>query len=60
MLYVVWLVLVHMDHFYTYSTLILVVDYDIQHYLFSMLFVVWLATFSNLCRGGGGVTLIYS
>ena len=51
MLYVVWLVLVYMGHFYTYSTLILVVDYDIHHYLFNMLFVVWLATFSNLCRG---------
>ena len=52
MLYVVLLVLVNMGNFYTYSTLILVVDYDIHHYLFNMIYVIWLATFSNVCRGG--------
>ena len=36
MLYVVLLVLVYMGHFYTYSTLILVVDYDIHHCLFNI------------------------
>ena len=29
-----------------------VVDYDIYHCLFNMLCVLWLAIFSNLCRGG--------
>ena len=29
-----------------------VVDYDIYHCLFNMLYVLWLAIFSNLCRGG--------
>ena len=33
-----------------------VVDYDIYHCLFNMLYVVWLAISSNLCMGGGGVT----
>ena len=32
-----------------------VVDYDIYHCLFNMLYVLWLAIFSNLCRGGGGL-----
>ena len=27
-------------------------DYDIYHCLFNMLYVLWLAIFSNLCRGG--------
>ena len=41
-----------MGHFYSYSTVLLVVNYDIHHYLFNMIYVLWLATFSNLCRGG--------
>ena len=52
MLYVVLLVLVYMGHFYIYSTWLQVVDYDIHHYLFNMIYVLWLVIFSNLCRGG--------
>ena len=29
-------------------------DYDFHHCLFNMLYVLWLAIFSNSCRGGGG------
>ena len=36
-----------------YSTWLHVVDYVIYHCLFNMLYVLWLAMFSNLCRGGG-------
>ena len=30
-------------------------DYDIHHCLFNMLYVLWLAMYSNLCRGGYAV-----
>ena len=39
----------------SYSTWLHAVDYDIYHCLFNMLYVLWLALFSNLCRGGGGL-----
>ena len=38
--------------FYSYD--IHVVDYDSYHCLFNMIYVLWLAMFSNLCRVGGG------
>ena len=41
-----------------YSTWLHVVDYDIHHYLFNMLYVLWLAMFSNLCRGGYAVIFL--
>ena len=41
-----------------YSYRLHVVDYDIYHCLFNMLYVLWLAIFSNLCRGGGCAVML--
>ena len=49
-----------MDSYSLYGSLLFysidnkVVDNAIYHCLFNMLYVLWLAIFSNLCRGGGG------
>ena len=46
-----------MDSYSLYGSLLFysidnkVVDYAIYHCLFNMLYVLWLAIFSNLCRG---------
>ena len=41
-----------------YSIDYYVVDYDIFQCLFNMLYVLWLAIFSNLCRGGCAVMFL--
>ena len=52
-IYVLLVVLVYMGHC-CFSYDIHVVEYDSYHCLFNMLYVLWLAMFSNLFRGGGG------
>ena len=56
-LYVILVILVYMGHCYFTVIDYNVVDYDIYHCLFNMLYVLWLAIFSSLCRGGGGGVL---
>ena len=51
MIYVILIVVVYMGHCCFYSIDNNVVDYDIYHCLFNMLYVLWLAIFSNPCRG---------
>ena len=55
MLYVISIVVVYTGHCCLNSIDNNVVDYDISNCLFNMLYVLWLAIFSNLCRGGGGL-----
>ena len=52
-LYVILIVLVYMGHCCFTVIDYNVVDYDIYHCLFNMLYVLWLAIFSNLWGGGG-------
>ena len=56
-LYVILIFVVYMGLLF-YSIDINVVDYDIYHCLFNMIYVLWLAISSNLCRGGGGYTVV--
>ena len=55
---VIYLVfLVHMGHCYYYNIFIFVMDYDIDHCLLRMIYVLWLAIYSRLCRGVYAVVL---
>ena len=46
-----------MGHCYYYNINIIVVDYDIYHCLLRMIYVLWLAIYSKLCRGVYAVVL---
>ena len=46
-----------MGHCYYYDIDIFVVDYDIDHCLLHMIYVLWLAIYSKLCRGVYAVVL---
>ena len=52
--------LVYMGHCYYYDIDIFVVDYDIDHCLLRMIYVLWLAKYSKLCRGVYAVVLFTS
>ena len=56
-LYVILIVLVYMGHCCFTVIYYNVVDYDIYHCLFNMLYVLWIC--SNLCRGGGGCAVMF-
>ena len=52
MIYVIVIFVVYMGHCCFYSIEIFVVDYDIYHCLLPMIYVLGLAIYSKLCRGG--------
>ena len=58
MIYVIVIFVVYMGHCCFYSIDIFVMDYVMCHCLLHMLYVLWVAIYSKLCRGVYAVVLL--